>query len=801
MRNNNSAIVRKITRRTLGVNKKRNFFIMFAIVLTAFMLTSVFSVGISLYESISMFRYRLEGTRAHIGIDNPSPEQLETLENIRYVRHINHIQRLGTAYIPAFESGIILVNVCQTGWREFLTPTYTNVRGRLAQAENEIMMSRAKLTAMGINSPYIGMEIPMSFSIYGSDDIFEKTFILSAMYTEFVSAQPGQAFTPIFVSEAFAQTHGAGGYRGVNIIFRTNARAYDYARRLLEELPLLPGQEYGLHPALMHAAEINATTMYVTMGIAIAFLMLTGFLLIYNVMYVSVSKDVRFYGMLKTLGTTPRQLRRIVNGQVLWLSVIGLPIGMLVAATASFLVVPAFVAGGIPTGAIVSFSPFIFAGGAVFTLLTVYLGAFTSARKAARVSPIESTKYIGEHNIKAHRIGWRGKPWRMAWRNVFRERKRALVVMFSLFLGIAVFGLIMSMVSSIDIDNYIETWHTHDFAVSGGPDFLDQDFIDQVGAIPGVTEIHQNLQTFAFYYAQDASSTVYGIDTQWLLTIDPTLAYTLDIEAFERGEIALAQDFALQFRNNPLYLTVGHELEIEIGGTRTPSNVTIAGNIRMVRPPTSIGWSTGIGALMAMSDLVMSSVYLRQYHNVNIAGHIGINVLPGADSQVNTTLQSMLVAGNSAMVSRYEARRQMEEQRFLLAVLGIGISTILGLIGVLNFVNTLSVGLIVRKREFAAMESVGMTKKQLRKMLRLEGAIYWVTILALSMTIGTAIAYWVLDLLVSDPYATNFPQFIYPWIPITIAYIFIVAICTIAPAVAYRSINKLPIAERLREAE
>jgi len=800
MRNNNGAIVRKITHRTLSANKKRNFFIVSAIALTAFMLTSVFSIGVSLYESVSLFPYRLEGTRTHVGIDNPDESQLATLQGLSYIRHISHIERLGTAYISGFEGGITMVYACRTGWDNFQTPTYAGVRGRFAEAENEIMMSRAKLSVMGISRPYIGMEIPLSFSMYGSYEVLEKSFVLSAMYTEFVSAQPGLAFTPIFVSQNFAQRYGIGENTGVNIIFTSNVRAHDYATRLLEELPLRPGQEYGLHPALTGTSGINNTAMYITIGIIVAFLMLTGFLLIYNVMYVSVSNDVRFYGMLKTLGTTPRQLRRIVNGQVLWLGLIGLPVGLVFAAVASLVVVPAFIAGGIPTGAVVSFSPVIYVCGVAFTLLTAYLGAYKSARKAATVSPIESVKYIGEQNVKSRRSGWGGKPWRMAWRNVFRERKRARVVMLSLFLGLTVFGALMAFVSSMDIDNEIDTWYDHDFAVSGAFGFIDQDFLNQVTAIPGVAYVHKITQTTAIYPLQMTAGAIFGIDTDWLLAIDPTLVYTLDIAAFERGEIALTQNDFLHFYDDALYLPVGYTLVVEISEARQPSDITIVGSIHRIRPVTGFGWGMGF-SLRRMPDLVMSNVYLHKQHRLNDILHIGINVVSGTDAQVNTALEAMMVRGTSAMNSRYEARRAIENERMVMTVLGSGISFILALIGTLNFVNTLSVGLIVRKREFATLESVGMTSVQLRKLLRLEGVIYWVIILALSLSLGTGIAYGLLHLLINNPGITVFTQFVYPIVPLTVAYIFVIVICSITPEIAYKNMNKGTLVERLREAE
>ena len=86
--------------------------------------------------------------------------------------------------------------------------------------------------------------------------------------------------------------------------------------------------------------------------------------------------------------------------------------------------------------AVVSFSPIIYVGAVFFPLLTAILAASKPARKAASISPIEAQKYTGVTGTVKHiRSLAHGKPYRMAWRNIFRDKKRAGVVLFSLFLG------------------------------------------------------------------------------------------------------------------------------------------------------------------------------------------------------------------------------------------------------------------------------------------------------------------------------------------------------------------------------
>lgn len=855
MWNNNGSIIRRITRRTLGANKKRNFFLASAIVLTAFMMAAVFSVGISFLETVNINRFRLEGNVAHMGLPALTPEQFEKLHSLDYVRDIGAMALVGNAYLPGGEVSIPMFYVNEHTWDTLLAPAFTNIVGRFANngvmsnvysqgplsvgigrtTQNEIMLSCSKLAEMGIENPYIGMRIPLDFAVHGSEEILTAYFTLSLIYTEYVSVMAGGG-TPIFISHDFAAQHGGGERGNWLVTFRSQGRAYEYAHQLVQDLGLVlefPLHFY-LHPAISFGTGFNPVPLYIGMGTLIVLLMITGFLLIYNVMYVSVSKDVRFYGVLKTLGTTPRQLRRIVNGQVLWLYLIGLPIGLLLAAVASFLIIPMVVAGD--TGYVISFSPVIYVGGALFTLLTVYLGALTSARKAAQVSPIEAVKYTGEStaNLKV-RSSAKGKPQRMAIRNIFREKRRTFVVLTSLFLGLTVFTIVMTFVNSMDDDHAAQMLVAHDFMLASREfDGFPPHLMDDIASIPHVTEVRPDFLTVGWmayderireYVALHIENDpwggarpyeiimetgmtfdVRGLDMAWLMEWNEQQENPLsnaEIEAFNRGELLLIDTIGLIFGfgleteyEMQQVFPLGTMLDIKLGydelDVRMPARAAVGGFAQFPIGPFT--WSMG----NARVALYMSADYLQGLLGDGLRlMHMNINVADGRDETVYEALHET-VTQEHLMRSRLEARRQLAQERQTIFLLGTGLSAILGIIGIFNFINVISVGLLVRKREFATLESVGMSKHQMRAMLRWEGAIYWLVTIGASLTIGNALAYGIFTLASGAGYFTGFT---YPLIPIAIAYTLIIVVCTITPKIAYNSINKLTLVERLREAE
>ena len=129
---------------------------------------------------------------------------------------------------------------------------------------------------------------------------------------------------------------------------------------------------------------------------------------------------------------------------------------------------------------------------------------------------------------------------------------------------------------------------------------------------------------------------------------------------------------------------------------------------------------------------------------------------------------------------------------------GDGIALVVALIGILNFVNVMSVGIMVRKHELATLESIEMSRKQVRKLLVGEGLGYAVITLLLVFSIGNPLTYGVFTLLHQQ---VTYAVFTYPFIPAISISLVITAICIITPELEYRSLCKSTIIERLREAE
>lgn len=817
MRNNNAAIVRKITGRTLLADKRRNFIVIAAISLTTFMIASVFSIGVSYYESMNMREKRMQGSVSHMAFAAPTEEQIEKIYTLDYVKAIGVGAYVAqTADFPKLDS-LDIAYVDKTQWQEMFCPTYTNITGHYPKQGNEIMLSRYILGAMGIDNPVIGMEIPISYIVNGTDEVKTETFILSCIYTEYASVA-GNKFAAIYSSHAFAEKAGnfTNDNISVNVIFKDAKRVGENIERLKQDLSFSENQKYVESPAFTE--NYGNTTTYIALLVIILFLMFMGYLLIYNVMYISVSKDVRFYGMLKTLGTTPRQIRRIVIGQILRLCMVGVPVGGMASAAVSLLVVPAIlINSGIDTGAVVSFSPVIYIGAVLFAVITALIGAVTPAKKAANITPIEALKFTGEEIRKSSvHSSANGKPYKMAIRNIFRDRKRAAVVMLSLFLGITVFTTIMTVVTSMDIDYRVNAEYNYDFSLYNNnfdSHYLNDFYTNEVKEINGIIEVgavtlghteliySEMLDKYVDWLSKEHNRSkedviidnvfylehgIKGIDQLTLKKLNKTLPIPIDTEAFERGEIALIN--IQQYEDMADCFADISALNLKRTSDGTPVQIAVGGIVSLTRGELSY----------SPMEILVSNNFIQQHYPESQMLYLDMNVENSYDEQIYNTLEKTIDPAVVKVVSRYAARQAMQDAKTIMFVLGGGISLILGFIGVFNFINVMSVGVMVRKREFATLESIGMGKKQMRSMLRNEGIGYAVISILCSLTVGNLIAYG-LFLLYKN--AEKSAQFTYPLIPVLVMCAVISLICFITPEVVYRSISKMTLVERLREAE
>ena len=821
--NNNGAIINKLARRSFHREQQRNLFAIIALALTSFMIATTFSIGFSYFETYQMQQIRLMGTTANVGITNVTDEQLVEIERASIVLDVGIQQRLGSIDTQQLQSARLgMVWIDDTEWEAHRLPTISGVVGNYPSSKNEVMLPTWALGQMGISDPQIGMEIALSYQIGNSYDYITDTFSLSGYYTDYISTRTNNRGY-VYVSAAFKDSLNVSLDNSVTAMlrFQGNDNVDKNCERLQRKIDFTEKQTFEIVPL----GQANGGSIILAVIVLAVFISFSGYLLIYNILYISVVKDVQFYGRLKTIGTTKRQIKRIIYKQAIKISCIGIPTGLLLGAIVSFGVVPYFLnmmySTNSDVGTKVSFSPFIFIGAAIFTFITVMFASMKPAKIAGSVSPIAALRYTAASTKTSIKNCGKMKLSRMAWNNVFRNVKSTTLVFASLFFGLSLFLVVTGLLHGLSPENYVSQWGVSDFALTysihENEDLISSEMVSEISQIDGI----ENLRlTYAPYpqvtaevlyddtvfhdflmsldgvsdidfsdpaklenYQQNFFSGIFGIDSAYLEEINKTLNSPVDMSAFEQGNIVLLS------KTVEGLIQPGQEITIQ---TQDGQHSFIVANGFLNDGFRAVG-SQERGTA---PELYISQTALRELFPQYRVFRVAFDTDGQQDESILQELKLITASrSNIDVISRYERREEMRDYLITAKVLGTGLSVILLLVGVMNFVNTMVVNVNTRRYELAILESVGMTKRQIKRMLSMEGCYYWGVSIFLVATVGTAI-YTVLFMIFSQ--VAFYAVFSYPVIPLVLVAGMVLLICFMVPRWTYKADIQHPLMERLK---
>ena len=698
--NNNGAIINKLARRSFHREQQRNLFAIIALALTSFMIATTFSIGFSYFETYQMQQIRLMGTTANVGITNVTDEQLVEIERASIVLDVGIQQRLGSIDTQQLQSARLgMVWIDDTEWEAHRLPTISGVVGNYPSSKNEVMLPTWALGQMGISDPQIGMEIALSYQIGNSYDYITDTFSLSGYYTDYISTRTNNRGY-VYVSAAFKDSLNVSLDNSVTAMlrFQGNDNVDKNCERLQRKIDFTEKQTFEIVPL----GQANGGSIILAVIVLAVFISFSGYLLIYNILYISVVKDVQFYGRLKTIGTTKRQIKRIIYKQAIKISCIGIPTGLLLGAIVSFGVVPYFLnmmySTNSDVGTKVSFSPFIFIGAAIFTFITVMFASMKPAKIAGSVSPIAALRYTAASTKTSIKNCGKMKLSRMAWNNVFRNVKSTTLVFASLFFGLSLFLVVTGLLHGLSPENYVSQWGVSDFALTysihENEDLISSEMVSEISQIDGI----ENLRlTYAPYpqvtaevlyddtvfhdflmsldgvsdidfsdpaklenYQQNFFSGIFGIDSAYLEEINKTLNSPVDMSAFEQGNIVLLS------KTVEGLIQPGQEITIQ---TQDGQHSFIVAN-GFLNDGFRAGGSQERGTA---PDLYISQTALRELFPQYRVFRVAFDTDGQQDESILQELKLITASrSNIDVISRYERREEMRDYLITAKVLGHG---------------------------------------------------------------------------------------------------------------------------------
>lgn len=784
-----------LTMRFLKMNRRRNQIAVLAIVLTTILFTSLFTGAVSMMLSKLEADKKTYSSWSHVILQDVTGEEAQRVSDI--LKNNSSVERFGVdIFVGTLQDERILFQTEVRSADADAAESFCNapIQGRMPENENEIALSSLVLDALGIpykiNEKISDNKIRLTIALDNADAkeaLVTRDFYLCGWWQGDVSDYSQYAW----VSEAFAEdtapkvTREAldNGAMSGAVSFSIWYKNLWNLRQKTEELGRKCGflqtgvrsKGFQINPAFEGLTGEGGISLS---GIAamILLIVLAGYLIIYNVFSISVKTDIRAYGLLKNVGTTGKQLARIVRMQAFCLCLAGIPAGLLIGYGCGVLLSPALTADidsiGYLQEVTISADPLIFAASALFALVTVYLSCLQSCRIVARVSPVEALRiadggrmHAGMHGRFGHTINKKAGSinksvidaslWGMALGNFSRNWKRGMIVMFSIALSLVTFNGIFMMVRGYRFDTYQQVYMASDFALDKLPDYA------PYAVLNGVTEEAQRLIN-ACPYAERIGYVRYSeeyheMEPHLCAVWDEIVRERLSSSWMERWEQMKAENQMqitlmgidravfdkLQWRGEPHtweeflrgdYVIVDYPLFAgqDVHNYQVGDDFRMAYQSGIERKYQVLGEARLPYSLdYPYTNLVTVTVLIPDEEFIACTGsaaamHAFIDAVPGSEEKVQQYLKETVLSKDSALLLHSVLDLKASYERFLNKYYFVGgaLAIVLALIGMMNFLNVMASSVLSRKRELALLEVVGMTKKQIRGMLVAEGCLY-----------------------------------------------------------------------------
>lgn len=513
MKVSNRKCVRHLAWKSLLASRTRNLIAIVAIALTTMLFTSLFTIALSINEGFQQSNFRQVGGFSHGGFKYMTQAQFNELKDDPLISQWGERRYLGMPTETPFNKSHVEVSFADANeahWM-FCDP----VEGSLPQeGTDQAATDTHVLELLGIK-PEIGAEFTLTFDVDGHETT--QTFTLCGWWEYDEAIVANHVLIPESrVNEVLAEVgvdpdnpdDGMTGRWNLDVMLKSGSRHIEQdLNQILEnhgyqsenagDNYIDTGVNWGYTGARM--SDLVDPMTVIAIVAVVLLIIFTGYLIIYNVFQISVAGDIRFYGLLKTIGTTPRQLRRIIRLQALSLSAVGIPIGLVLGWLIGGQLTPVIVARLNGIMPMTSVSPWIFAISAAFALLTVLISCRKPGRMAARVSPVEAVRYTEGGSEKTRAKARKVSPFTMAWANLGRSKGKTVVTVLSLSLAVVLLTVTVNFAGGFDMDKYVSNFTASDFIVANAGKFqtstlfsdeqaLPQSAIDAINAQGGITD-------------------------------------------------------------------------------------------------------------------------------------------------------------------------------------------------------------------------------------------------------------------------------------------------------------------------
>lgn len=839
---NSKQTLRRLSDRSLKDSRIRNLIAIIAIALTTILFTTLFTIGSGMIENIQTQTMRQSGGDDMGVFKYITDEEYNKLKEHKLITEISYNRILSDSVdnpeLLKRHGEFYYIDDC--GMKHtYCEPT----TGNKPQKADEIIMDTTTMQLLGIKEE-IGAPVTLKLTVHGKE--VTRNFILSGWW----EADPifnasimvtSRAYVDKYIDElynSYKEDYSMTGVINSYVMFANSMNLQEKMERVITE------SGYSIEDDAPNAISFNENWAYLSsnfssdpttvLGVLAAIILITftGYLIIYNIFQISVMKDIHFYGLLKTIGTTGRQIKKIIHRQAMVLSCVGIPIGLIIGYFLGKGLIPVITAsseiGSYGTHA----KPIIFIGSAVFSLITVIISTAKPGKIAAQISPVEAVRYTEGNTdtstkVRNSRNG--AKTYRMALANLGRNKKRTVIVIVSMSLSLVLFNTIYSICIGFDMDKYLSTFVDTDYLIGhaqyfnnrycGSEEATSEDMIAAVEACDGFEDggrIYANIYGAEMFtvekpgvkqdynVAQDGNpvAQVYGLEDLPLERLI-VLEGSIDYDKLQSGDYIL-EGVDLDDHHGPIWETshydIGDKVTLHISREDSPNEYitkeyTVMAKVAMQYYVNTCRYS----AMDQECFYLPADVYKNLLVNPSVMSY-SFNVRDDKEDSMEAFLQNYTNNVDPIMSysSKYLVEKEFAGMKNMVFMVGGILSFIIGLIGILNFINSILTGILARRREFAVLQSIGMTRKQLRGMLMTEGLYYTLAAVLTAIMLGIFMSLLFVRVIIGKMW---FFTYRFTITPLLVVVPVLLVVGLLLPAIVVRTVERQSIVDRLRDGE
>ena len=730
--NDTSAITKKLAKESLKSEKRRNFMIIIAISLAAFLMSMCGTLFFAFQESQNNM------ATFQASYDNLTEDKIEKLRHQPEIVMVASLYNLGEIKMP--EGYSLYLAYMDDAACYIARNQFTLKDGTMPSKENEIAVDREMVNKYFSNTA-IGDKI--SFQINGKS----QDFVISGI-TE--SSTESQGNYSCYISKSFVENssnYNPAKYQSY-VCF---ADADSTSKEILKERIASIGKEIGADYSLsflffrenMGLSFENILT-FVSLSVLVLF---AGITVIQSIFRISINEKIRNFGQLRTLGTTALQIKKMINYESRYLSWLGIPPGIVLGAiVGTVLGSNEFSSGFSPINI-----PFVMIGVSIICTLMVKLSVRKPLKIAATTSPIEAVRYIAYRNapMQSRKHNKKISPYSLALLNLGRDKKKTASTLLSLIFG----GLLLFISASAAVSNTPEQFVREKFFVNGGSFriYLSEESVGKNEANNSLNESlrEELLNTKGIQKIIPLRDSVgmchYSINgnvTEGMCDIISDQSTEGNFSFVEQHLI----DGQMPKNQFEVLLTDGY---MELGVTKgTPIKITNSGEeieciVSGFFDKSFVGTENGTDAIDPANLIITQELAQQLFPNTeNFAYSWEIITDKTYNDEIESAIQQKITSKEKGLsiCSYNDVVEYMESSMNLLFGSLQMLSLLILLFGIINLINMTLSNHQARKQEISTLRSVGLSLKQLYRSLITEGLLYVLVSFGIVLLVGIPIA-------------------------------------------------------------